>query len=94
MRHSVCIIDDSIPAGNYPNFIDDTKLLGQSVLTYLLEETDWSDDNVKSLVSKISGDTNNWYLTAFKNPSFFFKHVEDNILTPEIIVFDWDYGAS
>lgn len=93
MRHSVCIIDDSIPASNYPEFIDDTKLLGQSVLTYLLQNTDWSDDNVKSLVSKISDDTANWYLTAFKNPSFFFNHVRDNILTPEIIIFDWDYDG-
>lgn len=93
MKHSVCVIDDSIPTGGDTDFIDDTKILGKSTLKYLLGNEIWPDDNVKSLISTIVQDDSHWHLTAFRNPSFFFNHVQDNILTPEIFIFDWDYDG-
>ncbi len=95
MKHSICIIDDAIPTTGFPEFIDGTKRLDQSILKYLtINEPDWDEEALKNLIIEINDNQSDWTLSAFTNPQFYFSHYENEIFSPDIIIFDWEYGGS
>jgi len=95
MKHSVCIIDDAIPTTGFPDFIDGTKKLDQAILKYLtINENDWSEPTLKSLIEEINNTQDNWSLSAFTNPEFYLRHYDEELFSPDIIFFDWAYGGS
>lgn len=94
-KRKICIIDDQLPASGYPTFINETGLIDQSALKYLTyEHMDWPEPPLQNLVSRILEDEGNWSVTAFLNPEFYFNHKEVEIYNSEIIILDWDFGAS
>lgn len=92
MKRKICIIDDKLPASEYSDFIDEKQLLDQSILKYLcLKHRNWSEEPLKGLILKIISDHDDWTISGFLNPEFYFNHVKDEIYSPEVIIFDWDY---
>lgn len=95
MKHSVCIIDDAIPTTGFPDFIDGTKKLDQAILKYLtINEKDWPEPTLKSLIEEINLTQDNWSLSAFTNPEFYLRHYDEELFSPDVIFFDWAYGGS
>lgn len=95
MNRKICIIDDSLPTGHYPAFIDEGQLLDHSILKYLcFNHLDWPEEALKDLILEITGNHTDWTVCGFMNPEFYFKHVENEIFSPEIIIFDWDYSIA
>lgn len=94
MRKNICIIDDQWPAEHYPGFIDETKKIEESALKYLYQShSDWPEEELFKLAKEIIDNHNNeWTISAFKNPNLYFNHIEEEIFSPDIIIFDWDYG--
>lgn len=92
MRHNICLIDNTIPANLYPDFIKETKILDESILKYLVLNSEWDEPPVKGVVEKLLDDSDNWKVSAFKDPSFYLSHCEEEVFNPEIILYDWDYG--
>lgn len=92
MRHNVCLIDNTIPANQHPEFIQETKLLDESILKFLILNSEWDEPPVKDVVETLLADAQNWKVSAFKDPSFYLSHCEEEIYNPEIILYDWDYG--
>jgi hypothetical protein len=95
MSKIICIIDDEIPAGNYPDFINERTKIDQSILKYLImNHSEWPSDPLKKLIQDIFMHHEDWTLSAFTHPSFYSNYTEDNTFSPDIIIFDWDYGIS
>ena len=98
MKTTVCYIDDKIPIANFPEYFEDTKLIDQQVLRFLLQKkkTDWSgDENVKGVIESLLGHSDDWECYAFTAPQFFINHRENgNYINPDIILYDWDYNDS
>lgn len=95
MKRKICIIDDSLPAPDYPAFIDETQLLDQAILKYLcFEHESWPEEPLKQLLIEIFKNHSDWTISGFLNPDFYFNHVEEEIYSPEVIIFDWDYSTS
>lgn len=93
MKYSICYIDDRIPVEKFSNYFEDTKIIHGSVLNFLIKSLDeWEEEAVRNLISELLGDGEKWSLSAFKNPSFFLNHQKEEIYSPEIILYDWDYG--
>lgn len=92
MRHNICLIDNTIPANLFPEFITETKILDESILKYLVLNSEWDEPPVKDVVETLLNDVDNWKVSAFKDPSFYLSHCEEEIFNPEIILYDWDYG--
>lgn len=91
MSYSVCLIDDAFPTSQISE-IDDTKRLNSSNLKALLAKDDiWADENVKTLTGKLVGDAEAWSVSAFTNPNIYFNCRKDELYTPEIVIFDWEY---
>lgn len=95
MKRKICIIDDSLPTSDYPDFIDETQLLDQSILKYLCHEHEsWPEEPLRELLLEIFKDHDDWTIGGFLNPDFYFNHVEEEIYSPEVIIFDWDYATT
>ncbi len=95
MKRKICIIDDSLPAWDYPDFIDETHLLDQSILKYLCHNHDtWPEEPLKGLLLEIFRNHPDWTISGFLNPDFYFNHVSGEIYSPEVIIFDWDYTTT
>lgn len=94
MRHSICCIDDKIPASQFPMYFDDTQLLEEQVLNFLVKckETKWEDSSLKALFEQLLEDEE-WSVTAFTAPSFFERYSSETVFSPDVVVFDWDYNA-
>lgn len=94
MRKNICIIDDQWPAQHYPGFIDETKKLEESALKYLsIHHDDWPEKELLDLAKELIDNHNDdWAISAFKNPQLYINHIEEEVFSPDIIVFDWDYG--
>lgn len=98
MIHSICIIDNGIPAIQ-ENLIDieTDKQLDANTLKYLLRDTiDWTDSevNLKILIDKLISDKENWEVSAFLDPKFFMDYISNNLTRPEIIVYDWQFPTT
>lgn len=91
MKHSVCFIDDQIPVSQ---FFNDTSIVTDIVIDFLLKRTDtkWNDPIVKKLCEKLRYEADKWSFTAFTSPAFYENYIEDNVYSPEIIIYDWDYN--
>lgn len=95
MSRNICIIDDEIPAGNYPDFINERTRVDQSILKYLItNHSEWPSDPLKNLIRDIFENHDDWVLSAFTHPNFYFNYTEENIFSPDIIIFDWDYNIN
>ena len=95
MKRKICIIDDSLPTSDYPDFIDETLLLDQSILKYLCHQHEsWPEEPLRELLLEIFKDHGDWTISGFLNPDFYFNHVEEEIYSPEVIIFDWDYATT
>lgn len=93
MKYSICFIDDKIPVENFPNYFDDTKIINESTLKYLIDNIKvWDETAVHNLVLELLAQNDKWHVNSFKNPSFFINHQKDELYSPEIILYDWDYG--
>lgn len=95
MKRKICIIDDSLPTSDYPDFIDETELLNQSILKYLCHHHEsWPEEPLRELLLEIFKNHDDWTISGFLNPDFYFNHVEEEIYSPEVIIFDWDYATT
>lgn len=95
MSKNICIIDDEIPADNYPDFINERTRVDQSILKYLIaNHSEWPSDPLKNLIRDIFQNHDDWVVSAFTHPNFYFNYTEENIFSPDIIIFDWDYDIS
>jgi hypothetical protein len=95
MSRNICIIDDEIPADNYPVFINERTRVDQSILKYLIKyHSEWQSDPLKNLIQDIFQNHDDWVVSAFTHPNFYFNYTEENIFSPDIIIFDWDYDIS
>lgn len=95
MKHTICCIDDKIPASSFPAYFDETKILDGQVINYLLNaaDTEWEDSVVKELFTRLLKDEKNeWSVTAFTAPSFYENYNSEVVFSPDVIVFDWDYN--
>lgn len=52
MKHTICFIDDKIPVSQYNTYFNDTGIINESVLGFLLKNKDtvWEDLVVKKCV--------------------------------------------
>lgn len=93
MRKNICIIDDQWPAEHYSDFIDETKKIEESALKYLYKNhAEWPEKELFNLAKELIDNHDEWTLSAFKNPSLYFNHIDEELFSPDIIVLDWDYG--
>ncbi len=92
-KYSMCILDDKIPATDYSEFIDETKIINENNFKYLLsDEEKWTDKDLLHFLKSVVNEKNEYSISGFINHSFFLNYIEDNIFSPDIIVFDWDVG--
>ena len=95
---TVCYIDDKIPVAKFPEYFEDTKLIDQQVLRFLLKNdtTDWSEDeNVKGVIVSLLDLSADWECYAFTAPQFFINHRNNGYcINPDVILYDWDYNDS
>ncbi|MBR2457598.1 MAG: hypothetical protein IKB31_10725 [Bacteroidaceae bacterium] len=91
MKHTICFIDDKIPVSQY---FDDTDIISGMVIQFLLrnEGTEWGDHVVKGLCERLLNDKENWSVSAFTSPAFYDNYIRDNVYSPEIMIYDWDYN--
>lgn len=95
----ICCIDDGIPVNQFA-YCDDTKLIDSSVLNYLLENVVWNDIALKELIRYLLpkkdalSKEDTWDVTAFGSPNFFFNHTRNRIFSPDVIIYDWEYGPA
>lgn len=91
MKHTICFIDDKIPVAQY---FDDTDIISGMVIQFLLKnkETEWDDQIVKGLCERLLSDTKNWSVSAFTSPAFYDNYTQENVYSPEILIYDWDYS--
>ena len=98
MTHSICIIDNGIPALQESLIdIETDKQLDTNTLKFLLRgEIDWTDneENLKNLIDKLISDKENWDVSAFIDPKFFMDYINNNLTRPEIIIYDWEFPTS
>ncbi len=93
-KYCVCILDDKLPAHHFQNEMDETKLLNENNIRFLLnDESKWEDTNLLELTKKIISE-NTYSVFGFKTPSFYLNYLAENIFTPDIIIFDWDVGTT
>lgn len=94
MKHTVCFIDDKIPAAQYSEYFDDTDIISSSVIKYLLkqEATNWDDIVVKNMCEKLLSEPAKWTVSAFTSPKFYDNYTKDTVYAPEIVIYDWDYN--
>ena len=101
MAYNICLIDDQIPLGEDSFFIDDKKRLNSSNIELLIKGNDkdgnlieWSEVQLKTLLTKLLDDNSNWTVSAFKHPNIYLQAVEDENYLPDFVIFDWDYGTT
>lgn len=93
-KYSVCIIDDKIPSHHYPKFMDDTKIFNENNIKHLLSNASiWEEAELLNLVKDLFG-KDQYNLSGFRTHDFFLNHVEGNIYSPDIIIFDWDVDGN
>lgn len=92
MKHTICFIDDKIPASQYMQYFEVTDIINESGLKFLLQNADWQDDLViRNLCETLIQDRNNWSISAFVNPNFYIKYISETVYAPDVVIYDWDY---
>lgn len=93
MKHTVCCIDDRIPVAQYPEFFKETDIINEQVIRFLLvNNEDWEDSSVKLLFEYLLKNDSEWAVNAFTNPAFYDNYCKEVVYSPDIFVYDWDYG--
>lgn len=93
MKHTICCIDDRIPVAQYPDFFNETGILNEQVIRFLLvKNNEWEDSSVKSLFEFLLKNETEWSVNAFTNPAFYDNYCKEVVYSPDIFVYDWDYG--
>ena len=95
-KYSICILDDKLPVSQVSGYIDDTSMLNRNNFKHLLslDEKDWEEQQLYQLLKSLYDKNNDYELFGFKNHSFFFNYIADNIFSPDIVIFDWDVGET
>lgn len=96
-KYSICIVDDAIPIANANGDFDDTRIINSNVFKYLLEPLNknvWEEPQLYELISNLYEDKDNYEITGFTNHTFLFNYIEDNLFSPDIVIFDWNVGES
>ncbi len=94
-KYSICIIDDKIPAARFAVFMDEKKILNRNNFEHLLKyEKIWEELQLFNLVKKLFEKPDNYEITGFTNHSFFFNYIEEDIFSPDIVIFDWEVGET
>lgn len=103
MRYSVCVIDNDIPASGAQaeGFgIVDSALLNTSNLRLLLTQSQWDDEVIKDLISRLLAQTDQdgispkWEVYGFTNPSFYINAINEGFFRSDVLVFDWEYPGA
>lgn len=93
MKHTICCIDDRIPVSQYPEYFKETDIINEQVIRFLLvNNEDWEDPSVKSLFEYLLKNESEWAVNAFTNPAFYDNYCKEVVYSPDIFVYDWDYG--
>ncbi len=87
--YNICIIDDAFNAPCIDIGIDEKLPLCNYTIKKALKSSVWSDTELKSLIEELSKETD-FSLKGYSNPEFFNNDID---YTPDIVIFDWDYGS-
>lgn len=95
MKHTICFIDDKIPVAQYGEYFNETDIINESVIRFLLKQegTDWQDLTIKTLCEQLLRDGENWSISAFTNPIFYTTYCSNTVFAPDVIIYDWDYPS-
>lgn len=95
-KYSICILDDKIPASSLSDYMDDSKILNRNNFRHILtiKEQDWEEQQLYQLINKLYKKPEEYEITGFTSHSLFFNYIEENIFSPDIIIFDWDVGET
>lgn len=95
MKHTICFIDDKIPIAQYGEYFNETDIINESVIRFLLKQkdADWQDLTIRMLCERLLSDGENWSTSAFTNPTFYTTYCSNTVYAPEVIVYDWDYPS-
>ena len=93
-KYSVCILDDKLPVNQLSDYIDDTTMLNRNNFKHLLsiDEQDWEEQQLYQLIHNLYDKIDDYELFGFTNHSLLFNYIEENIFSPDIVIFDWDVG--
>jgi hypothetical protein len=95
-KQSICILDDQIPVSKFMDIVaDDTSLIDKNLFNhYLKSEKEWDDVDLLRFTQSICNKKDEYIISGFTHHEMFFNYIEENIYSPDIIVFDWDMGDS
>ena len=68
MKHTICFIDDAIPVSQYGDFFNDTDIINESVIQFLIkqETAQWRDPIIHQLCNTLIKDKANWSHILYK----------------------------
>ena len=96
-KYSICILDDKFPVNQLNGWFEDNSLLCRNnfkLLIELVNEKDWEEKQLFQLINNLYSKSETFELFGFVNHSFFFNYIDDNIFSPDIVIFDWDVGET
>ena len=96
-KYSICILDDKLPVNQLNGWFEDNNLLSRNnfkILMELVDKKDWEETQLYQLIYSLYSKEDTYELFGFISHSFFFNYIEDNIFSPDIIIFDWDVGET
>jgi len=95
-KYTVCILDDKLPVNQLSDYIDDTTMLNRNNFKHLLslDEQDWEEQQLYQLINNLYDKIDDYELFGFTNHSLLFNYIEENIFSPDIVIFDWDVGET
>jgi hypothetical protein len=95
-KQSICILDDQIPVSKFTDIVaDDTSLIDKNLFNhYLKSEEKWDDVDLMKFSKAVSEKDQKYLISGFRSHDFFFNYLEENIFSPDIVIFDWDLDDS
>jgi hypothetical protein len=96
MIYDICYVDDKLLPLNVP-VPNETSIIPQDQLQYLLGQAEWDDFVVKSFLSQTINKTRKFKrikLSGFTNPEFLINYLYTQPYHPKTIMLDWDFGTS
>jgi len=99
-NYNLCIIDDKIPVGQYLNKIEvtETSIIDKNILLNYVKFADeiaWADTNLYNLIKRLIVQTDlEFDIYGFISHSFYLNYINENIYSPDVVIFDWDIGIS
>ena len=99
-KYNLCIIDDKIPVEKYRKKVevDSTTIIDQNIFTNYIKYADedkWEDTNLYYLIKDLNENKDfDMNICGFTSHSLYMKYINENLFSPDIIIFDWDIGVS